>query len=112
MASMAGKLGKIVIAAPRVMFLQFSTSTRRTHTVLTIGGLREVNVGIAQRPPGAVVAANADRRDGPDGAELLVQIGLGDIVSQVSDVQGRGMEVHVAGIHLAAGSIVRAHTIL
>lgn len=79
--------------------------------IRTIDGLLEVHIGIAQGPAGAVIATNANRRDGSRRGEFIEQDGLGHIIGQVSDVQGRGMEVHVAGIHLA---LLRsgAHTIL
>ena len=56
---------------------------------LTIGRLLEVDVGVAQRPPGDHVPAHPDGEHGASGGELLEQHGLGHLGCQVSHVETR-----------------------
>lgn len=80
--------------------------------IRTIGWLLEVDVGIAQGPAGAVVPAHTDRGNGACRGELVEQIRLGHIVGQVAHVQGRRVEVHVAGIHLAGLLLWHSHNFI
>lgn len=66
----------------------------------TIGGLLEVDIGIAEGSAGDHVSAHSDGQDGSGRAELLVQHGLGHVRVQVSHVQGRHRVAGRAGIHV------------
>lgn len=71
---------------------------------LTVGGLLEVDIGVSERAAGDHVPADADGEDGPGGAELLVQHGLGHVGVQVPHVErGHGV-AGGAGVHPAAVS--------
>lgn len=54
---------------------------------LTVGRLLEVDVGVPEGAAGDHVPADADGEDGPGGAELLVEHGLGHIGVQVPHVE-------------------------
>jgi hypothetical protein len=68
---------------------------------LTIGGLLEVDVGVAERATSDGVSADADGQDGTGAAELLEEHSLGDVGLQVADVQRRH---RVRRGHAARGS--------
>lgn len=71
---------------------------------LTVGGLLEVDIGVSERAAGDHIPADADGEDGPGGAELLVQHGLGHVGVQVPHVErGHGV-AGGAGVHPAAVS--------
>ena len=52
----------------------------------------EVNVGVSKGPPGDHVSADTDGEDGSGRGELLEQHGLGDLGSQVTNIEaGHGV---------------------
>ena len=63
--------------------------TQQLRRELTISWLLEVDVGVAQRPPGDHVPAHPDGEDGAGRGELLEEHGLGDLGGQVSNVETR-----------------------
>lgn len=67
---------------------------------LTIRRLLEVNIGVAEGPAGDHVPAHPNGEDGPGGAELLVEHGLGDIGVQVTHVQRRHRVTAGSRVHL------------
>lgn len=73
-------------------------------TARTVRRLLEVDVGVAERAPGDHVPADADGEDGPGGAELLVEHGLGHVGVQVPHVEGGHGVARGAGVHPAAVS--------
>ncbi len=66
----------------------------------TIGGLLEVDIGIAEGPAGDHVSAYSDGQDGPSRAEFLVEHGLGNVWMQVSHIEGSHWVARRAGIHV------------
>lgn len=70
------------------------------YEIVTIGWLLKVNVGISEGSTSDHVPADPDGEDGPGGAELLVQHGLGDILVQVAHVQGGHRVAGGAWIHV------------
>lgn len=72
---------------------------------LTICGLLEVDVGVAQGSAGDHIPADPNGQHGPGRAELLIEHGLGDIGVQVPHVQ-RGHGVTAGGrVHLPLGAL-------
>lgn len=69
------------------------------HSSPTVGGLLEVDIGIAKRTAGDHVSAYSDGQDGPGWAEFLVEHGLGNVWVQVPHIEGRHRVAWRARIH-------------
>lgn len=78
------------------------------HPPLTVGGLLEVDVGIAQRAAGGHVAAHADGQDGAGGRELLIEHGLRHVGVQVAHVERGERVARAAGVHGGRGPALGA----
>merc|ERR1719284_2337386 len=72
-----------------------------------ISRLLEVDVGVSEGPPGDHVSADTDGEDGSGRGELLEQHGLGDLGSQVTNIEaGHGI---VGARLLGRGSSLHCH---
>lgn len=76
---------------------------------LTVGGLLEVDVGIAEGSTGDHVSAYSDGQDGPGWAELLVEHGLGNVWMQVPHIEGRHRVARRAGVHVRRARVLRRY---
>ena len=70
------------------------------HEILTIGGLLEVDIGVAERAPGDGVAAHAYGQHGASRREFLEEHGLGYVAVQVAYVERGHRVVWRSWIHL------------
>lgn len=70
------------------------------YSILTIGRLLEINVGVAQGAPRDHVSAYPYRQYGPRSRKLLKQHRLGDVGMQISNIKGRHRVVRSPWIHI------------